>query len=124
LWESGETHVQPAQLAEVVDTLSGLASARLSSEERLHAVGSGSLLVRTRKGCSVHPRLGDGVAGRPRDRRRVRRRRGRARPAGGAAVDPAHRGLPVRPGRDTSLPVLAEAVLADAGADQTAGPTR
>jgi WD40 repeat protein len=50
LWETGETHVQPAQLAEVVDTLAGLASTRLSAQERLHAVGSGSLLVRTEEG--------------------------------------------------------------------------
>lgn len=50
LWEAGEQYLQPAQLAEVAESLSGLAAGRLSPQQRLHAVGSGSLLVRTEAG--------------------------------------------------------------------------
>jgi WD40 repeat protein/3',5'-cyclic AMP phosphodiesterase CpdA len=50
LWESGETLLRLADLAEVADTLSSLAGGRLSADQRAHAMGSGSLLVRTDEG--------------------------------------------------------------------------
>jgi WD40 repeat protein len=57
LWEAGETYARPAELAEVAETLTGLAAARLSPHQRVHAVGSGSLLVRTEEGLFgfIHP---------------------------------------------------------------------
>ena len=50
LWESGETLLRLADLTEIADTLSGLAGGRLSADQRVHAMGSGSLLVRTDEG--------------------------------------------------------------------------
>ncbi|HEX9526525.1 MAG TPA: NACHT domain-containing protein, partial [Streptosporangiaceae bacterium] len=50
LWESGETLLRLADLTEIADTLSGLAGGRLSADQRAHAMGSGSLLVRTDEG--------------------------------------------------------------------------
>ncbi|WP_182885130.1 TIR domain-containing protein [Microbispora sp. H10885] len=66
LWETGETYLRPAELAEAADTLTGLAAdpqvpvpygsggaagaARLTPEQAVHAVGAGSLLVRTDEG--------------------------------------------------------------------------
>ncbi len=50
LWETGETLLRLADLTEVADTLSGLAGGRLSADQRAHAMGSGSLLVRTDDG--------------------------------------------------------------------------
>lgn len=50
LWETGETLLRLADLTEVADTLSGLAGGRLSADQRVHAMGSGSLLVRTDEG--------------------------------------------------------------------------
>lgn len=50
LWESGESRLRPAELTEVADTLVGLADGQLSSSQRAHAMGAGSLLVRTEEG--------------------------------------------------------------------------
>ena len=57
LWEADETWLRPAQLVEVADTLTGLAAETLSQQQRVHAVGSGSLLVRTEEGLFgfIHP---------------------------------------------------------------------
>ena len=50
LWETGETFIRLSDLTEIADTLSGLAVGRLTAEQRAHAVGAGSLLVRTDQG--------------------------------------------------------------------------
>ena len=50
LWEAGETYLRPSQLAEVAESLTSLAADQLSPRQRLHAVGSGSLLIRTDAG--------------------------------------------------------------------------
>ncbi|WP_043840465.1 TIR domain-containing protein [Amycolatopsis taiwanensis] len=50
LWEAGESFIGLAELHEVADTLSGLAGGRLSRSQTAHAVGAGSLLVRTDDG--------------------------------------------------------------------------
>ncbi|MBV9728682.1 MAG: TIR domain-containing protein [Pseudonocardiales bacterium] len=50
LWEAGEPYLRLAQLTEVAQTLSGLAEGRLSPDQRAHAMGRGSLLVRTEEG--------------------------------------------------------------------------
>ena len=50
LWEAGEPFLRPAALAEVADTLSGLAGGRLSPAQRAHAMGAGTLMVRTDEG--------------------------------------------------------------------------
>ncbi|SCL29079.1 WD-40 repeat-containing protein [Micromonospora rhizosphaerae] len=50
LWESGESYLRLAELAEVASELAGLAESRLSSQQAMHAVGAGSLLVRTDDG--------------------------------------------------------------------------
>ncbi len=50
LWETNESFLGLADLAEVADTLTSLAAGRLSSNQRAHAVGSGSLLARTDEG--------------------------------------------------------------------------
>jgi WD40 repeat protein len=50
LWETGETFLSLADLTEVADILSGLAEGRLSSSQRAHAMGAGTLLVRTDEG--------------------------------------------------------------------------
>jgi WD40 repeat protein/uncharacterized protein YjbI with pentapeptide repeats len=50
LWEAGESFLRLADLTEVADTLSDLAGGRLSQQQRAHAMGSGSLLVRTEEG--------------------------------------------------------------------------
>jgi WD40 repeat protein len=50
LWETGEPFLRLTALTEVADTLSGLADGRLSPRERAHAVGTGTLLVRTDAG--------------------------------------------------------------------------
>ena len=57
LWEADETWLRPAQLVEVADTLTGLTADALSQQQRVHAVGSGSLLVRTEEGLFgfIHP---------------------------------------------------------------------
>ncbi|WP_405151544.1 TIR domain-containing protein [Sphaerisporangium sp. NBC_01403] len=50
LWESGESYLQPAELTEVAETLAELADNRLSVSQTAHAMGTGSLLVRTDEG--------------------------------------------------------------------------
>ncbi|SNS10023.1 WD40 repeat [Streptosporangium subroseum] len=50
LWESGEAYLRPAELAEVAETLTGLADGQLSGQQTAHAVGTGSLMVRTEEG--------------------------------------------------------------------------
>jgi WD40 repeat protein/3',5'-cyclic AMP phosphodiesterase CpdA len=50
LWESGETFLGLAELTEVADTLSGLASGQLSLLQAAHAMGTGTLLIRTEEG--------------------------------------------------------------------------
>jgi WD40 repeat protein/3',5'-cyclic AMP phosphodiesterase CpdA len=57
LWEAGEAFLRLADITDVADTLSGLAGGRLSPDQRAHALGSGSLLVRTDEGLFgfIHP---------------------------------------------------------------------
>ncbi|WP_375539064.1 pentapeptide repeat-containing protein [Actinomadura sp. J1-007] len=50
LWESNEPYLRLAELADVADALTGLADGRLSPHQVTHAVGAGSLLVRTEEG--------------------------------------------------------------------------
>ncbi|MEO3743333.1 TIR domain-containing protein [Plantactinospora sp. B5E13] len=50
LWESGESYLRLAEIAEVAETLTDLADFRLSRQQAAHAVGAGSLLVRTDEG--------------------------------------------------------------------------
>ncbi|MFC7643194.1 NACHT domain-containing protein [Streptosporangium lutulentum] len=50
LWETNEPYLRLAELAEVADTLSGLADGRMSGEQATHTVGTASLLVRTEDG--------------------------------------------------------------------------
>lgn len=50
LWEGDEQFLRLAELADVSDTLTGLAEGRLSPHQVTHAVGAGSLLVRTDEG--------------------------------------------------------------------------
>ncbi|GAA4083977.1 TIR domain-containing protein [Actinomadura miaoliensis] len=50
LWESNESFLRLAELADVSDTLTGLTDGRLSPHQVTHAVGAGSLLVRTDEG--------------------------------------------------------------------------
>ncbi|WP_433324822.1 TIR domain-containing protein [Spirillospora sp. CA-294931] len=50
LWESNETFLSLAELADVAAPLTGIAEGRLSSHQMTHAVGAGSLLVRTDEG--------------------------------------------------------------------------
>ncbi|WP_460367490.1 NACHT and WD40 repeat domain-containing protein, partial [Actinocorallia lasiicapitis] len=47
LWASGESYIRPAELTKVATTLATLATGGLTAEETAHAVGTGSLLVRT-----------------------------------------------------------------------------
>ncbi|NED50532.1 NACHT domain-containing protein, partial [Micromonospora aurantiaca] len=50
LWESGEAYLRLAELAESTGQLAGRADSRLSGPQAAHAVGAGSLLVRTDDG--------------------------------------------------------------------------
>ncbi|MEU8322623.1 TIR domain-containing protein [Nonomuraea sp. NPDC048881] len=50
LWDSGETLLGVDELTEIGETLSDLASGQLSPAHAAHAMGSGSLLVRTEEG--------------------------------------------------------------------------
>ncbi|MFG1961129.1 TIR domain-containing protein [Nonomuraea sp. NPDC049028] len=50
LWDSGESLLGVDELTEYAETLTGLAGGQLSAEHAAHAVGSGSLLVRTEEG--------------------------------------------------------------------------
>ncbi|WP_030144851.1 TIR domain-containing protein [Spirillospora albida] len=50
LWESNEQYLRLAELTDVADALTGLTEGRLSPHQVTHAVGAGSLLVRTDEG--------------------------------------------------------------------------
>ncbi|MFG2013584.1 WD40 domain-containing protein [Actinomadura geliboluensis] len=50
LWEGNEQFLSLAELADVADALTGLAGGRMSPHQVTHAVGAGSLLVRTDDG--------------------------------------------------------------------------
>ncbi|MGW5428960.1 WD40 domain-containing protein [Streptomyces sp. NPDC004059] len=50
LWESGQDSLRLDELTDVAETLTGLADARLSVPQTAHAIGSGSLLVRSEDG--------------------------------------------------------------------------
>ncbi len=50
LWESNESFLRLAEVSEIAETLTGLVSANLSAHQTTHAVGAGSLLVRTDEG--------------------------------------------------------------------------
>lgn len=47
LWEANEPTLRLGELQEIADTLTGLAEGQLSAEQTAHAVGAGSLLIRT-----------------------------------------------------------------------------
>ncbi|MER6383328.1 TIR domain-containing protein [Streptomyces sp. NPDC001127] len=50
LWESGQDSLRLDELTDVAETLTGLADTRLSAPQTAHAIGSGSLLVRSDDG--------------------------------------------------------------------------
>ncbi|MDX6434748.1 MAG: hypothetical protein QOE54_7114 [Streptosporangiaceae bacterium] len=50
LWETNEPYLRLAELTEVAGTLSGLADGHLPGGQAVHAVGAGSLMVRTDEG--------------------------------------------------------------------------
>ncbi|MFI7502998.1 TIR domain-containing protein [Streptomyces sp. NPDC049687] len=50
LWQSGQESLRLDELTDVAETLTGLADSRLSPGQAAHAVGSGSLLVRSEDG--------------------------------------------------------------------------
>ncbi|MEU5536751.1 TIR domain-containing protein [Streptomyces sp. NPDC020362] len=50
LWESGQDSLRLDELTDVAETLAGLAGTRLSVPQTAHAIGSGSLLVRSDEG--------------------------------------------------------------------------
>ncbi|MFF5187261.1 TIR domain-containing protein [Streptomyces sp. NPDC000345] len=50
LWQSGQESLRLDELTDVAETLTGLAGSRLSPGQAAHAVGSGSLLVRSEDG--------------------------------------------------------------------------
>ena len=50
LWETGEAYLRLAELTEIAQTLTGLADRRMSPGQTAHAMGTGSLLVRTEEG--------------------------------------------------------------------------
>ncbi|GHE07571.1 TIR domain-containing protein [Streptomyces alanosinicus] len=50
LWESGQDSLRLDELTDVAETLTGLAEARLSVPQTAHAIGSGTLLVRSDDG--------------------------------------------------------------------------
>ncbi|MFA1542925.1 TIR domain-containing protein [Actinomadura monticuli] len=50
LWEGNEQFLSLAEMGDVADTLTGLAGGRMSPHQVTHAVGAGSLLVRTDEG--------------------------------------------------------------------------
>lgn len=50
LWQAGESFLRPGELTEVADTLAGLADSQMSTEQAAHAMGAGSLLIRTDEG--------------------------------------------------------------------------
>ncbi|MEU6997831.1 TIR domain-containing protein [Nonomuraea sp. NPDC046570] len=50
LWDSGEPYLGLAELTEIAGTLTGLADGQLTDTQAAHAVGTGSLMVRTEEG--------------------------------------------------------------------------
>ena len=50
LWDTSEAYLRQAELADVASALEGLADTQLSRQQATHAVGAGSLLVRTDEG--------------------------------------------------------------------------
>ncbi|MEV5429471.1 TIR domain-containing protein [Streptomyces sp. NPDC052701] len=50
LWESGQDALRLDELTDIAETLTGLADSRLSVPQTAHAIGSGSLLVRSEEG--------------------------------------------------------------------------
>ncbi|MEW9531421.1 TIR domain-containing protein [Microbispora sp. NPDC049125] len=50
LWETGESYLRLSELSEVAGTLTDMTEGRLSAGQTAHAVGAGSLLVRTDEG--------------------------------------------------------------------------
>jgi WD40 repeat protein len=50
LWESGEPYLRLAEISEVAELLTGLTEVRLTPRQSTHAMGAGSLLVRTENG--------------------------------------------------------------------------
>ena len=118
---AGEAYLRPAELAEVAETLAGLADGRLSAGQTAHAVGTGSLMVRTEEGLFgfIHSSVMEWLVARhiaatsqPRD------------PARSPAAVPAHGGVPVRPGRRARLPGLGRASARRPPARTTSpGPT-
>lgn len=50
LWDTGQSYLGLADLTEVAETLSDLAGGQLSGQQAAHAMGAGSLLVRTEEG--------------------------------------------------------------------------
>ncbi|TDB91719.1 TIR domain-containing protein [Actinomadura sp. KC216] len=50
LWEGNEQFLRLAELTDVADALTGLAGGRMSPHQVTHAVGAGSLLIRTDEG--------------------------------------------------------------------------
>ncbi|MEU9989430.1 TIR domain-containing protein [Streptomyces sp. NPDC048045] len=50
LWESGQDSLRLDELTDVAETLAGLAGTRLSVPQTAHAIGSGTLLVRSDEG--------------------------------------------------------------------------
>ncbi|WP_019630650.1 TIR domain-containing protein [Actinomadura atramentaria] len=50
LWENNEQFLRLSELSDVAETLAGLSRDRMSAQQAAHAVGAGSLLVRTDEG--------------------------------------------------------------------------
>jgi WD40 repeat protein/transcriptional regulator with XRE-family HTH domain len=50
MWETSESHLRLTELSEVAEALAGLAEERLTTAQATHALGAGSLLVRTDEG--------------------------------------------------------------------------
>jgi WD40 repeat protein len=66
LWETNEQYLRPAELAEAAEVLTGLADAQLSTSQVAHAVGAGSLLIRTEEGLFgfIHGSVGEWLVAR------------------------------------------------------------
>ncbi len=121
LWETGESFLRLAALAEVADTLADLAGGRLSLGQRAHAVGAGSLLVRTDAGLFgfIHASVAEWLVAAEIGRQLT-----------GGAADPAP--LSARPLSQLTVDFLCDLagsqtcrawagrVLADSGADEVA----
>jgi hypothetical protein len=50
LWETGESFLRLPELTEIAETLTHLAEGRLTGQQTAHAMGTGSLIVRTEEG--------------------------------------------------------------------------